>query len=53
VLDLYVSRRLVAQTSVFAAVENALDREYDVGRTPTLTIGVPRAFRGGIRIALP
>ena len=38
---------------VYAAVENLLDTEYDVGRTPVRTIGWPRTFRAGVRIFAP
>jgi outer membrane receptor protein involved in Fe transport len=34
---------------LFAAVENALDQEQDVGRTPIRTIGLPRTARVGLR----
>jgi outer membrane receptor protein involved in Fe transport len=37
---------------LFVAVENAFDEEQDVGRTPLRTIGLPRTFRSGARIAL-
>ena len=36
---------------LFLAVENAFDEEQDVGRTPLRTIGLPRTFRSGIRLA--
>jgi outer membrane receptor protein involved in Fe transport len=35
---------------VFAAVENLLDEEQDVGRTPLRTIGLPRTARAGVRL---
>jgi hypothetical protein len=38
---------------VFAAVENAGNVDYDVGRTPQRTVGVPRTFRAGVRLSLP
>ena len=38
------SRRL----ELFGAVENALDREIDAGRTPIRTIGSPRMARAGV-----
>jgi len=53
VLDLFASRRFAGKVGVFAAVENAFDSEYDVGRTPILTVGLPRAVRGGIQLWLP
>jgi outer membrane cobalamin receptor len=53
VLDAYVGRSLRRQVQVFVAVENAFDNEYDVGRTPFLTTGLPRTVRVGAQIALP
>jgi outer membrane receptor protein involved in Fe transport len=53
VLDAHVSRALTHGIQVFFAMENILDAEYDVGRTPLRTIGWPRAIRGGIRVFLP
>ena len=41
------------QLQAFVAVENLFDSEYDVGRTPILTTGLPRAVRAGVQIALP
>ena len=41
-----VTRRL----ELFGAIENVLDEEQDVGRTPIRTIGLPRTSRGGVRI---
>jgi outer membrane receptor protein involved in Fe transport len=35
---------------LFVAVENALDAEQDVGRTPIRTIGLPRTARVGLRL---
>jgi outer membrane receptor protein involved in Fe transport len=53
VVDLYAGRSLVRQVQAFVAVENVFDSEYDVGRTPILTTGLPRAVRAGVQIALP
>ena len=53
VFDVYAGRSLNRQVQVFAAVENLFDNEYDVGRTPILTTGLPRAGRIGVQIALP
>jgi outer membrane cobalamin receptor len=53
VVDVYAGRFLVRQLQLFLAVENLFDNEYDVGRTPTLTTGLPRAARVGVQIALP
>jgi len=52
VLDLFGSRSVTSRVSAFVAVENVLDSEYDVGRTPILTTGLPRAARAGVQIAL-
>ncbi|HJR59117.1 MAG TPA: TonB-dependent receptor [Vicinamibacterales bacterium] len=35
---------------LFGAVENVLDQEQDVGRTPLRTIGLPRTSRVGVRL---
>jgi outer membrane receptor protein involved in Fe transport len=35
---------------LFAAMENVLDDEQDVGRTPLRTIGLPRTTRAGLRL---
>ena len=53
VIDLFGSRSLTTRMSVFVAVENVLNDEYDVGRTPILTTGMPRAARAGVQISLP
>ena len=53
VLDVYAGRSLLRQVQAFVAVENLFDNEYDVGRTPILTIGLPRAVRAGVQIAVP
>jgi outer membrane receptor protein involved in Fe transport len=53
VFDVYAGRSLSRQVQVFVAVENLFDSEYDVGRTPILTTGLPRAGRAGVQIALP
>jgi outer membrane receptor protein involved in Fe transport len=52
VLDAFVGRA-VGKVNMFVAVENLFDTVYDVGRTPTLTTGLPRAARAGIMIRLP
>jgi outer membrane receptor protein involved in Fe transport len=53
VLDAFVSRRVGGGVSTFVAIENVFDNEYDVGRTPILTTGMPRAARAGVNIMLP
>ena len=53
VIDGAISQAIGRRTQVYAAVENLLDTEYDVGRTPVRTIGWPRTFRAGVRIFAP
>ena len=53
VVDVYAGRDIVRQMQVFVAVENLFDNNYDVGRTPILTTGLPRAIRAGVQISLP
>ena len=53
VLDAFGGRTLIGKVTAFVAVENVFDATYDVGRTPTLTTGLPRAARVGLQIALP
>lgn len=51
VVDLMGSRAMTRRVNAFLAVENVFDAEYDVGRTPILTVGLPRAMRAGLRLA--
>ena len=53
VVDVYAGRDIVRQVQLFVAVENLFDNDYDVGRTPILTTGLPRAIRAGVQVALP
>jgi outer membrane receptor protein involved in Fe transport len=53
VLDVFGGRKLARGVTAFVAVENLLNATYDVGRTPVLTTGLPRAGRVGVLIALP
>jgi outer membrane receptor protein involved in Fe transport len=48
-LEFVVRQALGHGLSAHAAVENALDREYFTGFTPTPTIGTPRLWRIGFR----
>jgi outer membrane receptor protein involved in Fe transport len=48
-MDAMVSHPLRPGISVFAAAENIFDQRYDVGRTPTLTVGPPILARVGMR----
>jgi outer membrane receptor protein involved in Fe transport len=42
--------RFLRRLELFAAIENALDREVDTGKTPLRTIGAPRMARAGMTI---
>jgi outer membrane receptor protein involved in Fe transport len=53
VLDVYAGASLTRGLQPFVAIENVLDAEIDVGRTPVRTVGTPRSLRAGIRIFLP
>jgi outer membrane receptor protein involved in Fe transport len=53
VVDVFAGRTVAGGSTAFVAIENVFDRVYDVGRTPTLTTGVPRAARIGVLIAIP
>ena len=53
VIDAFAGRTIAGRSTAFVAVENLFDRVYDVGRTPTLTTGVPRAIRAGVLVAFP
>jgi outer membrane cobalamin receptor len=50
VVDLLAERRLTSQSRLFVAVENAFDADYDTGRTPQRTVGLPRRVRAGVRV---
>jgi outer membrane receptor protein involved in Fe transport len=53
VVDVAVTRPVGGGLQAFAAVENLLDAEYDVARTPTRSVGWPRTWRAGLRLFLP
>jgi outer membrane cobalamin receptor len=52
VMDVFASRTLSGKVNAFVAVENLFNSEYDVGRTPILTVGLPRAARAGVLVWL-
>jgi outer membrane receptor protein involved in Fe transport len=51
-LDAYASHDFGKHFEVFAAGENLLDRQIEVGKTPTTTLGMPRVGRAGLLIRL-
>jgi outer membrane receptor protein involved in Fe transport len=53
VVDVFGGRAFGRGVTAFVAVENLFDATYDVGRTPVLTTGLPRAGRVGVLIAMP
>jgi len=52
VLNGYASHDFGHRFQVFASAENLFNRDIEVGRTPTLTLGTPLVGRIGIRIKL-
>jgi outer membrane receptor protein involved in Fe transport len=51
-LDAFASRDLGRRFEVFAAGENLFDRAIEVAKTPTTTLGQPRAARFGLMLRL-
>jgi outer membrane receptor protein involved in Fe transport len=51
-LDVYASHEFGHRLEVFASGQNLFDREIEVGRTPTLTLGTPRVGSFGVRVRL-
>ena len=51
-LDAYGSHDFGNRFEVFIAGENLLDRQIEVSKTPTTTLGTPRVGRGGFLIRL-
>src|SRR5207244_9219870 len=52
VLDVFSSRMLLGKVTAFVPIEHLFDNQYDVGRTPILTTGLPRAARAGVQVWL-
>jgi len=53
VVDLFGGRTVVRRIMIFLAIENLFDTDYEVGRIPVRTLGLPRAVRGGVQILFP
>jgi iron complex outermembrane receptor protein len=51
-LDAFLAVPLGGAIDLYAAGENLLGGRYEVGRTPLLTLGPPRAVRFGVRLRL-
>ena len=52
-LDARAGWKAGRHTEVFVAIENVLDEEQEVGRTPLRTLGLPRTTRAGVRLVFP
>jgi iron complex outermembrane recepter protein len=50
VVDLFASRAIATRLHLFVGVENLFDAEVQVGRTPILSVGLPRTAHGGVRV---
>jgi outer membrane receptor protein involved in Fe transport len=50
VVDVFASRALATRLHVFVGVENLFDTVVEVGRTPILSVGLPRTAHGGVRL---
>ncbi len=50
VLDAIISHPLRPGVEVFVAGENLLNQQYQIGRTPVLTVGPPVLMRAGVRL---
>lgn len=53
VVDVFGGRTFARRVSLFVAIENLFNSDYDVGRTPTRTAGLPRTVRTGVQVAYP
>jgi outer membrane receptor protein involved in Fe transport len=51
-LDAYGSHDIGTRFQIFAAGENLFDRQIEVSKTPTTTLGMPRVARIGLQIRL-
>lgn len=49
-VDARAGWRFARRLELFGAIENALDREVDTGKTPIRTIGAPRMGRAGLTV---
>jgi hypothetical protein len=52
-LDARIGWKRGRRTEIFVAMENVLDAEQEVGRTPLRTLGLPRTTRAGVRVVFP
>lgn len=52
IVDATVARAILPRLEAFFAVQNLLNERFIVGRTPLETLGMPRLWRGGLRLRL-
>jgi outer membrane receptor protein involved in Fe transport len=52
IFDAHIARPLGRYIELFVAAQNLFDQRYIVARTPIETYGMPRLWRGGLRIRL-
>ena len=50
IVDVFASRAVASRLHVFVGIENLFDHEVQVGRTPILSVGLPRTAHGGVRV---
>ena len=50
IVDAFASRAVHSHLQIFVGVENLFDTEVQVGRTPILSVGLPRTAHGGVRV---
>jgi outer membrane receptor protein involved in Fe transport len=50
VVDVFASRAIASRLHVFVGIENLFDTVVEVGRTPILSVGLPRTAHGGVRV---
>jgi outer membrane cobalamin receptor len=50
VVDVFASRAIASRVHLFVGIENLFDAEVQVGRTPILSVGLPRTAHGGLRV---
>jgi outer membrane receptor protein involved in Fe transport len=53
VVDVSLLRAAGHRTTLFFNLENLLDDQYEVGRSPVATYGQPFTLHGGVRLVLP
>ena len=52
IVNLTILRPVARRASAYLSLENLLNDDYDVGRSPVRTVGQPFTVHGGVRIAI-